>query len=257
MFCKLSADCMYSLYLWHSLVMVGILILCGSDIYDSWHQTSYYCYTSSEKLSGFPMISWGLGLISSFPHWSPHCSFTLSATFWGPRTCFSMTSSLQRWLQLQDSPLSCLNFWNRGDLLLSTSLSHLLFSWIMCYPPDLSTVSTHETILYVCHWPERLPLTWKLGKCIIGISKYPLCGGRKGKVALSHFWQCSGRIGKGKTYGHSRAELSHCRQELGAGTKHHEQDSCICTLKSFLKFLCGFNSWSQVVTTVPSVILLS
>lgn len=101
--------------------------------------------------------------------------------------------------------------------------------------PWFSTFSTHKTILHVW-WAKRLPWTWELGKCIIGISKYPLCAGRKEKVALSHFWQGIGKIGKGKTYGHSRAEPSHCRQKLGAGTEHHEQHRCIHTLKWYWKF---------------------
>lgn len=49
-----------------------------------------------------------------------------------------------------------------------------------------------------------------------------LCSAGKKKVALSHFWKGNGRIGKGKTYRQRRAELSCCRQKLGARAESGE-----------------------------------
>lgn len=211
---------------------MGILILRNSDICD--FLALDLCYPSGERPSGFPMIRWGLGLISPFPHQPPHCSFTPSVPCWGPRTSFSMTSSSQRWLQREESPFSYLNSWNGRDLLQSRPLFHPLSPWIIHYPPDISTASARQTILHVW-WEEGLALTLELGRWVIGISKPPLSERGK-KVALSHFWKGNGRIGKGKTYRQSRAALSHCRQKLGARDEHHKQRSCIHALKWYLTF---------------------
>lgn len=162
-----------------------------------WHWTSYHCHTSGERLSGFPVIRWGLGLISPFPHRPPHCSFTPSVP-WGSRTCFHMISSSPRWLQRAESPFTYLNSWNRGDLLQSRPLFHPLSPWfIHCHRRRNNPA---------CLVRGKAATDFGAGKMSYRYLKTSPLGGRKG-VALPHFWKGNGRTGKGNTYRQGRAGL--------------------------------------------------
>lgn len=148
MFCRLSESCMYDLYPWYSLDMTGILILCSSGICDLW--TSDLVLLLHIKWEAIRiLVDWMMAGNYQFLH-----TLTLPTAFspglylgWGPRTCFSVTSS-QRWLQCEEF-FSYLNFWNRGDLFQPRLLFHPPSPWIILYLPNLSTVSTSEMVLHV------------------------------------------------------------------------------------------------------------
>ena len=133
-------------------------------------------------------------------------------------------------------PLLLFEFLKWGRLLQCRPFFHLLSPWIICYPPDLSTVSTCETILCIW-WEERLPHWLWSGEGELQVSQnLPFWEGRKSFIIPFLEMQWQDLEGEKRT---DKAGLAWVISGRNWGTRHeehHDWCSCICTLKWCLKF---------------------